>query len=95
MSDPENQRDLTVSGVRRGEEFDLVLPNFATAGFQWRPEFEQAQFSLVGLERRGDNRNHVVFRFRALGAGGKIRFLLARPGKQPRETRTYTIMVGP
>ncbi|WP_027520541.1 protease inhibitor I42 family protein [Bradyrhizobium sp. Ec3.3] len=95
MSNPENARDSTISGVRRGEEFEVVLPNFATAGFQWKPDFEQARFILVGLERRGEGRHEVVFRFRALGADGKIQFMLARPGKEPRETRTYNVIVGP
>ncbi|MEH2521039.1 hypothetical protein V1279_006612 [Bradyrhizobium sp. AZCC 1610] len=78
--------------VRRGEVFELVLPNFATAGFQWQPTFDNSGFTLVGIERRGDLRQ-VVFRFRALGSTGKIALALARPGRAPQETRTYTICV--
>jgi predicted secreted protein len=93
VTGPGASSDLTVDGVRRGEEFDLILPNFATAGFQWRPAFDEAGFALVGAERRAGSPGQIAFRFRALGSAGKIQFVLARPGRPPHETRTYNIAV--
>lgn len=84
--------ERTFVDVRRGEEFELVLPNFATAGFQWRPTFDESGFALMAVERRGEARQ-VVFRFRALASAGKISFVLARPGRAPHETRIYSIAV--
>jgi len=93
MSGDWGRPDLTVDGVHRGEEFELVLPNFATAGFQWLPTFDEADFALLEVERRGESCNQLVFRFRAVASAGKIRFVLARPGRPPHETRIYTISV--
>lgn len=96
MSDPGARQDPTVAGVRPGEEFDLVLPNFATAGFRWEPRFDEACFVLVGVERPDAPRNQIAFRFRMIGSGGQIRFLLARPGRPPRQERAFTIpLAGP
>jgi hypothetical protein len=85
--------DLTVDGIRRGDEFDLILPNFATAGFQWRPTFDEAGFALIGAERRSGSPTQIAFRFRALASAGQIQFVLARPGRPPHEIRTYNISV--
>lgn len=84
--------DRTIEGVRRGSTFDVVLPNFGTAGYRWEPKFDEHKFELLGIERR-EGRGDIVFRFRARAGSDSLTFELSRRGQPPHEIRNVLVQV--
>jgi predicted secreted protein len=92
--------NMAAISVTAGDRFTLKMTENSGTGFQWTPDFDDAQISLIDKSYSGGDpktdggAETVSFVFKGLAPGQtEIAFHLARAGDTTIETRTVSVTV--